>query len=237
MISSPIQNNIISALKNGILKRYADLQPKNIPNDLFNYHLQFLVKKGLVDRFEDGYSLSKKGVKYVADVQEEPGITNNHLFKINVLMILSRIENGKLQILQQVRKSNPSFGKIGVPGGVVRRGESLEDAAKRKLKIETGLTADFKILGTLRRFLYVKNELFSDVFFPIAYANKFYGELIKETEYGENKWIGINEAIKNESAEFDSIVYLPKVLMAIKNGEINERPVFYEESTQVGDAI
>jgi hypothetical protein len=38
-----------------------------IPNDLFNYHLQFLVKKDLLVKVKDGYALSEKGLKHVAD--------------------------------------------------------------------------------------------------------------------------------------------------------------------------
>jgi ADP-ribose pyrophosphatase YjhB (NUDIX family) len=232
-ITSKIQNQIISRLKNADVLKYSELQPKNIPNDLFNYHLQFLVKKGFLCKTLKGYSLSKQGVKYVADLQPTDSKINQILFKVNPVMILSRIEKGKIQILNQVRKSHPSYGKKGVPGGVVRKGESIEDAASRKFKEETGLDADFKIIGMTRRYLFVDNELFSDVFFPIVYATKFSGTLC-DTEYGENVWVSIDEAIKNESAKFDSISSLPKVLRAIKKGTISQTPFFYEEDTQVG---
>ena len=43
---SPIQNHILSRLKNAKSLRYSEMQPGAIPNDLYNYHLQFLVKKG-----------------------------------------------------------------------------------------------------------------------------------------------------------------------------------------------
>jgi ADP-ribose pyrophosphatase YjhB (NUDIX family) len=125
--------------------------------------------------------------------------------------------------------------KKGVPGGVVRKGETLEDCASRKFKTETGLDAKFKIVGMTRRYMFVEGELFSDVFFPIAYSNKYSGELLHETEFGENMWVNIDEAIKNESAKFDSISSLPKVLRAIKKGAISKLPFFYDEDTQVGN--
>ncbi len=233
-IKSEIQNQIISRLKNADILKYSELQLKNIPNDLFNYHLQFLVKKGFLNKTTKGYSLSKTGVQYVADVQSLNSKASQILFKVNPIMILSRTEKGKIQILNQVRKSHPSYGKKGVPGGVLRKGESMEDAASRKLKAETGLDAEFKITGMMRRFLFVGNELFSDVFFPIMYAKKFSGTLCN-TEYGENMWVSIDDAIKNESAKFDSISSLPKVLRSIKKGTISKMPFFYEEDTQVGN--
>jgi len=233
-ITSEIQNQIISRLKNADVLKYSQLQPKNIPNDLFNYHLQFLVKKGFLKKGIKGYSLSEKGIKYVADVQPTDSVHNQILFKVNPVMILSRIENGKIQILNQVRKSHPSYGKKGVPGGVVRKGESVEDAASRKFRIETGLDAKFKIVGMMRRYLFVDNELFSDLFFPIMYAEKFSG-LLSDTEYGENMWVSIDEAIKNESAQFDSIISIPKVLRILKKGTLSQMPFFYQEDTQVGN--
>lgn len=130
---SPIQNHILSRLKNAQSLRYSQLQLDKVPNDLFNYHLQYLVKKEFIDKTDKGYSLSKKGIKHVAD----PYPTNDaitSLFKINVITLVSRVINGKTEILNQIRKSNPSYGKIGVPGGVVLKGELIESAARRKLK-------------------------------------------------------------------------------------------------------
>jgi len=237
-VFSPIQNHIVSRLKNAKMLRYSELQQKGVPNDLFNYHLQFLVKKGYLNRSDDGYSLSELGVKHVADFNpatDDSGTAN--LFKVNVLTVVSRIHNKKIQILNQIRKSNPSYGKVGVMGGVVRKGESVEDAATRKLKIETGLEAVFKLIGMERRTMYVKGELFSDVIFPIAYSDECFGDLLEDTEYGHNMWVDIDEAIKNESAEFDSIVSLKKVLQAVKDGSILKMPFFYDENTQSGELM
>lgn len=235
---SPLQNRIIGRLKNAKSLRYSDMQTKGIPNDLYNYHLQFLVKKGYLEKIEDGYRLSPLGVKLVADYNpptDESGSAN--LFKVNVLTVVSRLNKGKLEILSQIRKSNPSYGKIGVMGGVVRKGESLGDAATRKLKVETGLDAEFRIIGIQRRTMYIKNELFSDVMFPIAYSDECDGELIVDSEYGHNMWVPIDEAIKNESIGFDSIKKLPDVFRAIKNDSIFGLPFFYEEDIQSGDSI
>jgi len=235
-ISSPIQNRIIARLKNAKSLRYSELQPEGMPNDLFNYHLQFLVKKGYLNRTDDGYSLSALGVKHVADFNpptDENGSAN--LFKVNVLTVVSRLNKGKLEILSQIRKSNPSYGKIGVMGGVVRKEEPIEVAATRKLKVETGLDASFRLIGMQRRTMYVKGGLFSDILFPIAYADECGGELKADTEYGHNMWVPIDEAIKNESAQFDSIKKLPDVFRAIKDGTILKMPFFYEEDIQSGE--
>lgn len=228
---SPIQNSIISKLKNAKSLRYSQLYPKKIPNDLFNYHLQFLVKKGLLKKEKSSYSLSDKGIKHVADpYPKNDAITS--LFKYNVITIVSRVVNGKIEILNQIRKSNPSYGKVGIPGGVVLKGELVDVAATRKLKQETGLVADLKLLGIERRIMYKSGELFSDLLFPITYTNKYSSELISDTEFGHNMWVPINQAIKNESADYDSIKSIVKVLKVIKKGSVKKLPFFYNEEIQ-----
>ncbi len=228
---SSLQNQILSDLKNAKALRYSELKPRKVPNDLFNYHLQFLVKKGLVDKTNTGYALSESGIKHVAD----PYPTNDaitSLFKINVITIVSRINKGKIEILSQVRKSNPSYGKVGVMGGVVLKGELMEEAAARKLNQETGLIAKLKLVGYERRIMYRKGEIFSDVMFPITYADSFSGELISDTKFGHNMWLPINEAIKNESVDYDSLKTVVKVLKAIKNKSVKKLPLFFEENIQ-----
>jgi len=230
---SPIQNHILSILKNAKSLRYSELQPEEkIPNDLFNYHLQFLVKKGLVLRSDDGYTLSETGIKHLADPYPMNDVITS-LFKVNVITIVSRInEKGNLEILNQVRTSNPSYGKVGVMGGVVLKGEMITDAATRKLKQETGLDATFRLLGCERRALYKGGEMFSDVVFPIAYSDSYSGVLSVTTEFGNNKWVSIDEAIQNESAAFDSIVSIREVLEAVRDGKVEDLPVFFKENIQ-----
>lgn len=230
---SPIQNHILSKLKNADSLRYRDLHPTGIPNDLFNYHLQFLVKKDFVEKSRAGYALAEKGIKHVADPDistEEEKIAS--LFKFNVITIVSRKVRGKIEILSQLRKSHPSFGKVGVMGGIVRKGESVETAAARKLRVETGLEATLRLVGMERRMLYVKGRLFSDVLFPITYTDAHMGELKYKTEFGENFWTPIDEAVKNESARFDSLKGIVQVLKAVKKDTIKSLPFFYEENTQ-----
>lgn len=229
-VLSPIQNQILSSLKNANVLRYGEMKPSDIDNDLYNYHLQQLVKKGLVDRYEDGYTLSKEGVQYVADPYADID-SSDSFFKFNVITIVSRVADGCLEILNQKRLSNPSYGKIGVPGGVVKKEEPVLVAARRKLEAETGLLAEFRLLGIERRVLYRGGVLFSDMLFPIAHADYYTGSL-QDTDFGENMWVGIEEAIINESEEYDSLVSVKRVLEHLRKNTTPDLPFFYHESIQ-----
>lgn len=232
-IFSPIQNHILSKLKNADSLRYSELMPEpKIANDLFNYHLQYLVDKEYVTKHSDGYSLSDLGVQHVADpfpagFEQEQKITS--LFKLNVITIVSRVQNGQLQILNQLRKSNPSYGKVGVMGGVVYKGETITDAATRKLKEETGLDATFIHIGMTRRIMYKEGAFFSDVLFPIAYASHSDGELLAETAFGENFWVDIDQALENDKHQHDSITGIYQALEMIKNGTLKKDSFFFTE--------
>lgn len=226
-----VQNHIISKLKNAGSLRYRDLKPEDTPNDLFNYHLKSLVSKDLINKVENGYTLSESGQAYVADVYHTSDPRLNRLFKVNVITIVSRINNGVTEILTQQRNSQPSHGLVDVMGGTILKGEDILDGASRKLQDETGLTAQFKLLGFERRRIYKEDELFSDIIFPICYADNHEGELIS-TEYGENFWVNIDQAIKNADRPFDNIAAIVTSLKAVQEGTIGSLPLFFTETTQ-----
>ena len=233
MISN-IQKQILTILLRSTTGlSYGDIKWQGVSNDLFNYHLQFLVKKELIKKDGEIYKLSDSGIKHIADEYPlNPKGELANLFKINVITIVSRKNKGKIEILNQIRERHPSFGKKGVMGGSVRRGESVLEAAERKLKEETGLTASFTVLGSERRILYFKEEIFSDILFYICYGSKVSGELKTQTEFGKNEWVQIEEAIENEGSESDSIVSIKKVLLSLKKDSIKRFSVFFKETEQ-----
>lgn len=225
-----LQNHIISRLKNADSLRYSEMKPDDTPNDLYNYHLKSLLQKKLVEKTDSGYRLTSEGQRHVADVYHTSDQANR-LFKINVITIVSRQTDNGIEILSQVRNSQPSFGKVGVMGGTIVKGEPLLEAATRKLQEETGLTATFRLVGHERRIMYKNGQLFSDVLFPICYADTHAGTL-SDTDYGHNFWTPIADAILNESDPHDSIASITTVLDAVQTKKITSLPLFYVESTQ-----
>lgn len=54
-----IQSEILSKLLTAETLRYSEARPENVESDLYNYHLKFLIQKGLVEKNDNGYSLVK----------------------------------------------------------------------------------------------------------------------------------------------------------------------------------
>ncbi len=225
---SHIQRDIITRLKNADSLRYAQLKPdREIPNDLYNYHLKKLVANGLVEKSATGYTLSPAGKRHVADVHHTSD-QDNRLFKFNVLLIVTRVIDGELHVLNQRRTSQPSYGIVGIPGGTILKSEPLLEGARRKLQQEAGLDGTFSYIGTERRILHQDNKLFSDVLFPFCICRDATGEPTT-TEFGENFWVPIEQAIANDSRQHDHIVSIPKVLAALRDDTLEDLQGFYYE--------
>ena len=59
---------------------------------------------------------------------------------VAVLVVIFTVVDGALQVLLIERSAPPAEGEWAIPGGALLRGETLNQAAKRKLAEETGVT-------------------------------------------------------------------------------------------------
>jgi 8-oxo-dGTP diphosphatase len=59
---------------------------------------------------------------------------------VAVLVVILTVNQGRLQVLLIHRSAEPSLGLWALPGGIPASGESLADAASRKLREETGVS-------------------------------------------------------------------------------------------------
>ncbi|MFO0703669.1 MAG: NUDIX domain-containing protein [Patescibacteria group bacterium] len=204
--------------------RYRDMKPEDVENDLYNYHLQFLVTKGYIVRSKDGYSLTDKGHKYISDEKPIDPLGNiSDLFKVNVITVVYRKNtDNELEILMQKRTRHPSMGHILVPGGSIRKGESWLAASERNIKTETGIlitNPELKAFG--RRIALDGEDVFMDSFYLIAITDEFEGNLLPETEFGENVWMKSEDAIKAQKTQDDNLLVVAKVIEEIgKNTQL-----------------
>lgn len=183
MDTQPIQKEILRRLlisEEGF--RYSEMKPKDVESDLYNYHLQQLVKKELVEKVNDKYILTESGKLYIWDLKPlDPFGHEADKFKVAVNMILLRENNGVKEILFQLRTRLPFAGSKETIGRGIKRGESVLEAAERGFREETGLTADFHMIGTVRTIRKNSaNELINDMFYHVCVAETYEGNLVKK---------------------------------------------------------
>ena len=229
----PIQRGILTKLlQNQSALHYGTLLPRSMKfqSDKFNYHLQFLVKEGLVDKSENGYKLTEFGLKVISlfTVKGEP----TQMLKTSVAVIVVRKTNdGTKEILLQHRLRHPFYDDINSIAGKILPGEKIIDAAKRKLLEEAGLNADFTFVGILRKIRRKESgELYEDTIYHYCYADDPEGELQEINEHGENFWVSTEEALQLMKDNYDDGEEDRNVFSKLMKGDLHQ---FYIEQDRI----
>jgi len=224
-----IQTKILLDLAYGGQLKYSDLMQKDIENDLFNYHLQYLVKNGLVNKTANKYEISQKGVEAIL-LTDSRGKEYSGIRSSVIVHVINK-KGTEPKILVQKRNRKPYIGEEGAGiSGKINRGELVEAAAQRKLLEECCLKGKCRFLGTMRKMRKQKDGKIDDAFFYVCVCEKFSGEL-KSTEFGINKWESFDYALNIQKGIKSSAEYDIQILKQIVKGDKSN--FFYEELINV----
>ncbi|HUD11523.1 MAG TPA: NUDIX domain-containing protein [Candidatus Saccharimonadia bacterium] len=231
--SHPLQRSILEHLRlstDGL--RYRDMKPAHVENDLYNYHLQYLAKQELVAKRGQRYVLSPRGKKYLIELNPLDESGQSSRFKLAALCLLTRGRGAGMQLLYQHRGRQPFAGQRGIIGGGIKRGEPVTQTARRRLREEAGLTADFKLLGLMRKIHFDTNgELYSDILFHVCLSRDYEGDLVRENDFGSQEWVSLEEAIEIERSAMIGSKHLAEVLSCFRHEPGESIPLFYFEDT------
>jgi len=194
LLNHDVRKNIFKKLMYASGLSFSQLQDSNIRSNHFNYHLNKLVKLGIIKKDEDGlYSLTNTGNElaiYVdlnnMGVHKQPFVITGVIIRDGDKILLSRLE----------REPFKGIWATSVVGRV-RFGEGIKESAVRQTIERTGYAPKdlkLKIIYSMRT--YNKDDIHSHHLFYVFRCNEFTGELKKKTVDRLNKWFNIKNLEK-----------------------------------------
>lgn len=199
--------------------RFSDLRKKtSLESDYFKFHLTRLVEVGYIKKLSSGeYKLTPLGKEYANKLDTDRNAIE-HQPKSAVIIV---VRDSK-RLLVQERLKHPYFGFWGYPGGKIRWGETILEAAARELKEETGLAATMKYQGVYHEHVRSAetDEILEDKIFHIISARLPKGTLLERFEGGRNVWMtvqALNELTKKYlSTDIETSIGLGKATFVEK---------------------
>jgi predicted transcriptional regulator len=213
-----VQTSMLYALRHTESARYSDLmRPTGLTSDVFKFHVRNLVQQGLIEKGEDGtYRLTSRGKEFANNLDEAARSVQKQP-KLTLRICLGREnDKGETEYLFQERLRNPFWGYWDTIGGPVLWGESIEDAASRELRKQTGLSATFSVKAFMRvrDFNETTGDLLEDKLFAVLKADDYSGTLANTWQGGRNAWMTAGELLATNKY-FEST---PKMLALLQSG-------------------
>lgn len=164
----------------------------SLESDHFKFHVARLQDEGYIEKsaIDGKYFLTHKGKEYANKLDTDKNVIERQP-KSTVIIVLQQ----KDKVLVQERLKHPFFGYWGYPGGKIRWGETILEAAARELEEETKLSADFTYRGVYHEHVESAEtgEIIEDKIFHIVAAANPTGEIMDAFEGGRNYWMSLDE--------------------------------------------
>lgn len=172
---------------------FSELRKKTeLESDHFKFHIARLQEQAYVEKHSESgtYALTNKGKEYANKLDTDKNAIERQP-KSAVIIVLHDEEN----VLVQERLKHPYFGFWGYPGGKIRWGETILEAAARELQEETNLSAELTYRGVYHEHVESAEtgEIIEDKIFHIVSGSNSVGELAETFEGGRNVWMSFTE--------------------------------------------
>lgn len=184
-----IQRYILDSLVKADILRNRDMRPEKVESNLYQYHLLQLQKQGYIQKVEQGYTLSNRGLAY-ADRHSTSLKKSRTQPKIVLILV---VENELGEILLVPRQKQPFIGLLNLPSGKLHLDEAVADAVKREYREkvdadDTGVSVAYK--STIHSII-SDGEIVISEFIGLIYSCKVVKDVIKKDDF---VWFGVANA-------------------------------------------
>lgn len=124
---------------------YAQMRPKGVESNHFAYHLEQLLKAGLVTKTDRKYMLTAEGMALADRVSHQDMLVRKQAHIVTTICVTN--DAGQTVLFEHA--FHPYLGLMGFPQGRVHYDEHIAEAAQRELFEKTGLDdVDLTMRGT-----------------------------------------------------------------------------------------
>jgi len=204
--SSPIdhyiQADIVNRLYGSDVLAFSDLKQDDVENSLFMYHMHKLIDRGVVEKTNQGFKLTLKGVRWVNYLGPR-ALQPIQLPRLLINFILT--DPSRAQILLS-RRLGPSAGILNeylLPGGLYPYGVSGDTACK-EVAASMGLADDLMLSYVA---MLEKVNTYNDGYTQHTVSKIFTAVCVdldpKGTEYFALEWVQIEDVLQNTNGTYD----------------------------------
>ncbi len=154
-----------------------------IKTNVLAYHLNSMMKEGMLLKDGDDYLLTTHGEKllpFFAHITQQ--LTGGCL----PVVLAAIVKNNKILLLK--RKNRPYKGYWGMPGGKLHLEESIEECTVREVKEETGLDCTFSHVAAIVHERVKESDTYTHAFLLFFVVVKLKTDKIKESDEGKIEW-------------------------------------------------
>ncbi|MFC1789857.1 NUDIX hydrolase [Patescibacteria group bacterium] len=184
----PQQLKILDGLLFSSRSRYSDLKPILMENSQFVFHLERLIRMGLIEKQKSMYQLTPVGKEYANRIYAQDLKIKRQVKTTTVICAIRENEKSK-DFLIYKRLKHPFFGCWGFPTEKPRWGESLKKTASRGLQEEAGLEGEGKLFAIRHYLVYsFEGKLLEDKLMHAFIFKNPLGKLASSIE-GDYSWV------------------------------------------------
>lgn len=177
-VTHHIQKNILSVLHHQRYARFRDMRPPRVDTNLYSYHLKLMLKHGLVEKTDKGYTLGLAGILYADRVSAE-AFTIRRQPKIITMLV---VQNSNGDVLLYRKRRQPFIDQWNLLQGKIHiDDETITAAAKREVAEKIG---DINVAPEHAGDCYVRIKHNAEVAMStLVHVFRFESDDIVETDY------------------------------------------------------
>lgn len=130
-----VQRYILDVLRKNQFARFRDLRPQGVDSNAFSYHLTRLVKQQFVEKSDQGYTLTIRGIMYIDRIATH---TIRPRIQPKIMTMIALVKDD--QVLVRRKTTQPMINQITLPAGMLHmEDKTIEEAARREVFEKFGI--------------------------------------------------------------------------------------------------